>query len=189
MKFGLREIIFVLLLMAIPIGAWQFVFRPNNARAAQMRQQIESRQVKIRELNQTTASIGDIKEQIAALEEAVGYFQSKLPNEKKMDKVLQEIWVLAADNELSAKSVRALDRNKATYLSDDNTKQGEQPINVQLEGDFMGFYSFLLAIENQPRITRIRNMTLTKNDKGPRGSMQADFDMSVFFERSDPERQ
>ena len=30
MKFGLREIVFVVLLMAIPVGAYWFVFRPQN---------------------------------------------------------------------------------------------------------------------------------------------------------------
>ena len=34
MKFGLREMIFVGLLMLIPVGAWWFVFRPQNTENA-----------------------------------------------------------------------------------------------------------------------------------------------------------
>ncbi|GAG49990.1 unnamed protein product, partial [marine sediment metagenome] len=55
--------------------------------------------------------------------------------------------------------------------------------------DFLGFYSFMLAIENQPRVIRIRKMTLKKLDKAPQGHVRADFEMSIFFERSQEDKQ
>jgi hypothetical protein len=52
---------------------------------------------------------------------------------------------------------------------------------MSLAGDFKGFYSFLLALEKLPRITRVTQMQLTKiNDKD--GQMQATMTLSIFFE-------
>jgi len=183
MKFGIREMIFIALLLAIPVCAWWFAFRPQNAVNDRMMEQIEARQAKLRQLNKATATIGDLKKEIDALETAIGFFRSKLPDEKEIDKILREVWKLAERNHLKTKSIRAL-RQKANGFVRVGGPHAEQPITVQLEGDFMGFYAFLQALEAQPRITRIRHMKLEKLDKGPEGAMQAEFEMSVFFQGS-----
>ena len=167
MKFGLREIVFVVLLMGIPVGAWWFVYRPSGASVVQMRKQIEAKQAKLRELNQATATIGDLRKQITSLEEAVAYFQSKLPSEKKIDSVLREIWLLAEGNDLVTKNIKTLERNNSGGSALAGAEHAEQPIALQFEGEFLGYYAFLLALENQPRITRIHSMTLKTIDAEP----------------------
>lgn len=183
MKLGLRELVFVLLLAAIPLGSWWFVFRPRNARTAGMLVQIEAKQAKLRQLNETIAAIGDIQGEIGQLEKGIGFLQSKLPNEKEIDKVLQEVSRLAEANQLIAKSIRTQDKAGASYAS--GTSHAEQSILMKLDGDFRGFYTFMIALENQPRIMRIKRLTLLKSDKGAEGVMQATFEMTVFFDRSD----
>jgi len=184
MKLGLREILFIVMLMAIPLAAWQFVFVPQNHRNTELMKQIEARQERLRELNQTIATMGDLRKEIESLEQAVKFFQSKLPNEKEIDKVLQEVWRLAEGNHLTARSIRTLSpaADKAPIAAVDGPH--ELPIAMQLEGDFRGFYAFLQSLENQPRIMRIKKMVLEKLKDGPEGYIQAKFDMSIFFERS-----
>jgi Tfp pilus assembly protein PilO len=184
MKLGPREIIFLVLLMAIPLAAWQFVFQPQNERNAQLTRQIECRQERLRELNQAVARIGDLRKEIESLEQAVKFFQSKLPNEKEIDKVLKEVWRLAESNQLTAKSIRTLGPGADKAPIATPAGPAEQPIAMQLEGDFRGFYGFLQSLENQPRIMRIKKMVLEKLKKGPEGHIEAKFDMSIFFERS-----
>jgi len=182
MKFGLRESVFMVMLVSLPLGAWWLVFRPQNARNEHMTAQIEAKQKKLRALNQVTATIGDLQKEIAAQEDAFRYFQKKLPNEKEIDKVLQEIWRTAELNELKTKSIRTLTRTgNGAAASPDGPH--EQPIAVQLEGRFTGFYTFLQAIENQPRIMRITKMSLKTEEKDNDGNVVANFEMSVFFEK------
>lgn len=187
MKYGLREIAVTALLMLIPLAAWYFVLRPNKDRNLAMIRQVEVKQDKLRQLNHATGTIGDLKNEIAALEKGIAYFQSKLPDEKEIDKVLKEVWLLAEANHLATKSIRTLQRVGDSGYVTAGDSRGEQPIDMQLEGDFMGFYSFLLALENQPRIMRISKMTLKKAEKGEQGSMAANFAMSIFFERKTPD--
>jgi len=183
MKFGIREMVFMVLLLAIPVCAWWLAFRPQNAINERMMVQIEAKQAKLRELNKATATIGDLKKEIDELEKAIGFFRSKLPDEKEIDKVLQEIWKLAERNRLKTKSIRALHQKTDGFVKAGGP-HAEQPIQVKLEGDFIGFYAFLQALEAQPRITRIRHMKLEKLDKEPEGAMRAEFEMSVFFQGS-----
>jgi len=187
MRIRLREGIFLAILMLIPLGAWQFVFRPQNAENARIRTEIQARQAKLSELNQTVATIGDLRVEIAQLTEAINYFQSKLPNEKEIDKILQDIWHLAEDNNLHTASIRTLDRSGRDMFLSADASQGEQPIAVHLTGNFEGFYSFLLALENQARIMRIRKMLLKTSNDSPDGNIDAEFEMSIFFEHDSEE--
>jgi Tfp pilus assembly protein PilO len=180
MRFGVREIVFVLLLLGIPVGAWWFAFKPHNAQNTAMLKEIEEKRVRLKALNQATGTIGDLKKEITSLDEAVSFFQTKLPNEKEIDKVLQEVWQLAEQNHLITKSIRTLDRRAG-----DNAQEGsysEQPIGMKLQGDFKGFYAFLLALENQPRIMRISQLKVGKDEKAGEGGIHIDLVMSVFFE-------
>ncbi|MCE5276783.1 MAG: type 4a pilus biogenesis protein PilO [Planctomycetaceae bacterium] len=181
MKFGPRELVILVLLAAIPFGAWQFVFRPQNAHNERMRTEINAKQQKLKAINQAVATIGSLRKEIAELSKAVEFFQSKLPNEKEIDKVLQEIWRTAETNRLSTKSIRTLPR-KERVMTEQGMSPAEQPIAVQLDGDFMGLYAFLQALENQPRIMQIRSMTLNKPDGAAEGAVSTDLVMSVFFE-------
>lgn len=183
MKLGLREIVFIALLMAVPVGAWWFVFRPNNQQQADARAEIEKKQQRLRDLNKATANIGDLKKEIQSLEKALDYFQAKLPSEKEIDKVLKEVWLLAERNELITKSIRTRDRSDNESFGPAGA-HSEQPIVMKLVGDYDGFYSFLQELENQPRIMRIRSMKLHRMDKGPNGHVLADFEISIFFEKT-----
>lgn len=181
MKNHMRELVFVALLAGIPTASWWWIFRPQNAQAADMRKQIEFKQQRLRDLNRATGTIGDLKLRIQKLQEAMSYFRSRLPNEKEIDKVLQEAWQLAEANRLQTRSIRTLERNEANS-SITGQPCAEQPISVSLEGSFLGFYSFLQSLENQPRIMRIKSMHLKRPQEGPEGDVQADFTMSIFFE-------
>lgn len=184
MKFGLRELVVVVLLLAIPVAAWWFIFRPKNARDRGTLQQIEAKRARVAELNKATATIGDIEREIEGLEKGITFLESKLPSEKEIDKVVREMWRLAQRNRLKTKSIRQGERNNAPAFTAPGTHHAEQPIVVKLEGDFRGFYAFLLALEAQPRIMRIRTMDLKKPPNGLQGNVEAELEMTVFFERS-----
>ena len=186
MKFGLREIVFVLLLMGIPLAAWWFVFRPRNAQSAEMLKQIEAKQAKLQALNRATATIGDLKNEIASLAKAIAFFESKLPSEKEIEKVLEEVWSLAEDSNLTTKSIRTLEKRNNKGFAPAGGPHAEQAISMKLEGDFMGLYKFMLALESQPRIMRVRKMSVKKPlkaAKAPEGAVSAELELSVFFEK------
>ena len=180
----LRQLLYAMLLVGMVAGARYFVFRPRDLAEVKMRAQIEAKQRQLQKLNRATASIGDLKEEIAELSKAIEFFESKLPTEKEIDKVLEEVWRLAEANNLTTKSICTMAKRSRSVFVQAASPHAEQPIKMQFEGDFQGFYRFLLALENQPRIMRICQLTLGER-KGQQGSVTADLEISIFFEAQD----
>ena len=60
MRFGVREVIFLVLLLAMPIAAYMFVFKPRNIQIAEARQQINQKKSKLDRLAAATKNINDL---------------------------------------------------------------------------------------------------------------------------------
>ena len=174
MKFGLRELLFFVVMLGLLASTYFFVFTKANQKREALRREIQHKQQALSELRQSTAGIDDLNKKIENLKQAIAFFESKLPQEKEFDKILKEVSQMAEANSLQTKTVRTLKSERfATY--------SEQPIQMSLAGNFNGFYAFLLQLEKLPRITRITNMTLQKiQDRD--GEMQASLTLSIFFE-------
>jgi type IV pilus assembly protein PilO len=174
MQFGLRETVFVLLLLAMPVAAYFFVFQPRAGQIAEARDEIAAKQAKLKELESATKSIEDLGAEIDRLRQAITLVEQKLPAQRDVEIVLRDVWRLAAENNLTPKSVR-------TDKIVNSSHYAELPIKMTIVGDFAGFYTFLQELEKLPRITRTPEMKLKKQDK-QEGVMQADMVLSIFFE-------
>ncbi|MEX0655505.1 MAG: type 4a pilus biogenesis protein PilO [Phycisphaeraceae bacterium] len=177
MKFGTRELIFVLVLLAMPVAAWFFVFQPRHEQLEEARQEIVAKQAKLKQLEAATVSIANLGQEIDKLAEAIEMFEEKLPAQREVEVILKEVWEMATAHDLTPRSVR-------TERIVPTAHYAELPIKMVIIGDFDGFYSFLLDLEKLPRITRTPTMTLRKV-RNEEGKMQADVTLSIFFESSE----
>ena len=174
MRFGIKELIFVLLMAGLVASSYIFVFKPAAEKRTGRERDIADRQKALADLKTATTGIGDLEKKIADLQQAIVFFESKLPQEKEIDKILQELWQMAESNSLQTKTIKTLKSERSGGYS-------EQPIQMSLAGDFHGFYSFLLQLEKLSRITRITQLKLDKITT-KEGEMQAQMTMSIFFE-------
>lgn len=176
MKFGIRELVFLLVLLAMPLAAYFFVFEPRNKQIAEAEREILDKQRKLRTLEQATMNIADLTAEIDRLEDAIDLFKQKLPEEREVEVILRQVWELAALQRLTPKTVRT-DRPVTS------TAYSELPIRMTITGDFDGFYSFMLALEKLNRITRVPSMKLKKLNLDE-AQMQADIVLSIFYEQA-----
>ena len=173
MKFGVRELMFVCVLLGIGGWTWNAYQKRDqerkdlNADTAKIRTELVS-------LKTATAGIEDLGRKIDDLQKAIDFFESKLPQEQEMDKILTEVSQMADANALTTRTVKTLKSEKTANYR-------EQPIQMSISGDFNGFYSFLLQLEKLARITRVTQMNLQKIDEHD-GQMQAQMTLSIFFE-------
>ena len=184
MRFGLRELIFMIVLLAVPVASWWYVFKPRNADIVQARMEIIIKQDKLDKLREVAKRIDDIGLAIERGRDAVELIEAKLPNQQQVDVILQNVWQIADQNRLTVKSIKSEKPvTAASYM--------EQPLKMKIEGRFNGFYQFLLELENLPRITRIHQMKMermkTENGSGSDsydpGLMKAEFTLSIYFEQ------
>jgi type IV pilus assembly protein PilO len=174
MKFGVRELLFVCVLLGMLGSTYFFVFTKKD----QERRVLEASTAQINSelvhLKEATAGIEDLGRKIDDLQKAIDFFESKLPQEKEMDKILTEVSQMADANALQTRTVKTLKSERTANYS-------EQPIQMSISGDFNGFYAFLLQLEKLARITRVTQMNLQKIDEHD-GQMQAQMTLSIFFE-------
>ena len=174
MRLGLRELLFIIVLIGMPVAAYFYVFKPNNEQVVKAKKEIESKQKKLAQLEKATMKIADLGEEINKLKEAIELFEDKLPAEKEVEVILKRVWELAADKGLNPKSIR-------TEKPIRKQRYTELPIKMVILGDFDGYYAFMLELEKMSRITRIPEMKLSRHKQSD-GQMEAIFTLSIFFE-------
>jgi type IV pilus assembly protein PilO len=183
MRFGLREVIFLVVLLVVPLASYLYVFKPRNAEIKLARTDIDAKQAKLNKLKEVSEKIDDINIAIEQGRAAIRLVEAKLPSAMEVDVILKDIWQIAASADLAVKTVKSEKPvESAGYM--------EQPLQVVMQGRFEGFYNFLMQLENLPRITRIHKMKLERaakkgndEDVAP-DDMKADFVLSIYYEQA-----
>ena len=178
MRIGLRELIFILLLLAMPVAAYFFVFKPRNEQMIQVQSEIHRKRAKLDQLNAALRNVDDLGQEIDRLSKTVALFEEKLPAQREVEVILKQVWELAAKHQLTPKSVRTDKPVTAANFA-------EQPIRMNINGDFDGFYSFLLDLEKLNRITQMKQMRLEKITSADEGHMEARVVLSIYFDPKD----
>ncbi len=184
MKFGVRELLFLFVLLAMPIASFVYVFKPRNDDIRQAKQEIEAKQAKLDKLAAIQQQLKDVGLAIERGRESIELIEAKLPSQRDVEVILEQIWQLASRNGLVQKSLKS-ERSvlAAGYM--------ELPLKVVMEGEFGGFYAFLLELENLQRITRLHKLRLRTTgtmDGGssrggtPAGWMKIEFTLSIYFQ-------
>jgi type IV pilus assembly protein PilO len=150
------------------------MIKPANTHLAEAKGRVDAKMAQLAKFQKATAAAEDLTKQLEQLEEAIEFFESKLPPKSQIHEVLEQVTVIAQKQGLEAKTIRTLKKK-------DNSGYIEQPLKMELEGNFSSFYSFLLELEKLPRIMKIRELELQKH-KDSDGQIAADFIVSIFFQ-------
>ncbi|MFO0827175.1 MAG: type 4a pilus biogenesis protein PilO [Phycisphaerales bacterium] len=184
-KFGMREVVFAGVLLAVPIASYFFVFGPRNSQIRQAKTEMEAKEGRLTELAKLTSRIGDLDREIVSWEDALKRLDEKLPDDGEVDGILGQITEIAQGNKLAVKQVKGEKPIPAALYM-------ELPLRTTIEGSFDGFYQFLLDIEALPRITRVHQLRMSRlepargDDKPvPPGAMKAEFVLSIYFDPGD----
>jgi Tfp pilus assembly protein PilO len=183
---GVRDLAFFGVLLAVPVASYFFVFAPRNAEIAKARAEIVEKETRLVDLKRLTSRIGDLGREIAEREEELDRLNQKLPDREGVDRMLEQVTQLAQRSELAVRSIKGEKPVPAGLAM-------ELPLKTVIEGEFEGFYQFLLDLEALPRITRVHAMKITKLGMGPRddpaeassGLMRAEFTLSIHFNGGD----
>jgi len=174
MKSSLRKIVFFVLLVSLSYLAYQYWIKPVNINLVKQKAELHTKLARLQEVEKNIPAPENLSEQLEQLQEAVEFFESKLPPKSEIDKVLHDVTVIVQKQGLRSKRVLRLKEK-------DNSGYIEQPLRMELVGNFNAFYSFLLELEKLPRIMKIRELELDKQ-KQSQGQIAASFIVSIFFQ-------
>lgn len=182
MMNNLKRIVFSILLLVLAYIAYGYMIKPINDDLSEKKVKAKVKLEKIVKLieldgsEKATFAAQYLNKQIIDLQKAIAFFESKLPPTNEIHKVLEQVTVIAQKKGLQPKTIRTL---KPTS----NNGYVEQPLKMELEGDFNSFYSFLLELEKLDRIMKFRELKLDKQSK-VEGQMSANLVVSIFFQHS-----
>jgi Tfp pilus assembly protein PilO len=172
MKGSTRILVTLAAVVFVSAAAAWFLVLPVLRRAEADRAAVDDRRAQLVKLER----INDLQQEVGRLEGALAFFENRLPQEREVDVILREVWVIAEAKSLTPRSIRcAAPELQARYNS--------QPITLTVEGPFGGFYEFLVGLERLPRLTKIRQMQISKSPM-KEGIVQAELLMDIFFEKS-----
>lgn len=174
MNLGIREIVFLIVLLAMPMSSYWFVFRPQNEDIQAARKEIEHKEQVLEKLAKAVARNEDLKKINDDIASGIATVEARLPDNKEVDVILGQVATLARDSKLAMPKVRSgTPVPSARYM--------EQPLEMTVSGDFDDFYAFLLKVEELDRITRMPEVKLRKLDDVD-GTIEAAFTLSIYFE-------
>jgi len=177
MKFGLREVIFILVLLAMPALAYLSVFKPQNQQQQDARNENIAKRARLQLADQASDDFVDLAAEIDRLRTTIELIEEKLPAGREEYQVVRTVADLALQHNLTVRSVNPDKVVPAANYS-------ELPVRLEIEGDFDGFYAFMLEVERMPRITQMPLMALKKTDRSEaEGVMVATVTLSIFFEQ------
>ena len=176
MNNNIRKAVFFILLIGLVYISYVLMIRPANTNLSRQKEKVSQNMTKLRQLETAPAAIEDLRKQLTELEDGISLLESRLPPKSEIHTVLKNVTEIALQEGLTPKTVRTL---KPKY----NNGYIEQPLKLELEGDFKSYYSFLLALEKLDRITNIPELVIEK-DSNFDGSMQATFVVNIFFQNS-----
>lgn len=177
MRFGFREVVFLVVLLAVPMASFWFVFRPQNAEIAKANEEIQHKEQMLRKLAGVTSQSADLAALNEEIAGAIAMIESRLPSAKEVDVVLGQVAELAKDHHLALEKVKSEKPVSAAAYR-------EQPLGMVITGNFTGFYSFLLDVERLERITRMPKLNIERINEVD-GAMKAQFTLSIYFEADD----
>jgi Tfp pilus assembly protein PilO len=175
MKGPVRIFLTALGMTAVMAAVVVLVILPMHQRIAADRATADECRAQLVKLQAVSQRINDLQADIKRLEEALAFFDGRLPQQKDIDVILREVWRIAEAHALTPRSIR-------TGSPEAAARYNAQPITMSLEGKFSSLYEFLLGLERMPRITKVRQMQIAKMPQ-TEGIVQADLLVDVFFEK------
>ena len=174
MKLGTGGLFLLAVLVGIPLSSYWLVFRPQNREIQDAKKEISQKQALLSKLREETARNTDLERANLEIKKSVETIEARLPTNKEIDSVVRQISDLAVQAGLPPPAMKSIKPVKAALYM-------EQPLELQINGNFRGFYDFLIRLEQLPRITRILDMKIKRSDEAD-GNTHTDFTLSIYFQ-------
>jgi Tfp pilus assembly protein PilO len=176
-----RQAILTAVLLGVPVSSYFLVFQPQARAIKQNTREIEMRKEKLAQLQAQTALAPDLVRATEEIKQSISQIEARMPSSKELDNVLRDVATIATKCGLRLPKFNRVEQVLAAGSAQ------EQQLDVEIAGDFTGFYSFLLELEKLPRITRLTDMKLervTDVDKDKDGALRAHFKLSIYYQQA-----
>lgn len=176
MRLGPREMMMLLGVLLIPAGAFMLAFKPQNQRISDDRLALGHMKEMLGKLREETKGNDDLEATNGEVATQIDSMESRLPTNKEIDEIIRQVSILAVDNGLGAPTLKTEKPVAAAAYR-------EQPLTMEVSGQWDGFYSFMQQVERLPRITRVVKMTMERDKE--EDLVEVEFQLSIYFRQDE----
>ena len=142
-------------ILLLLFGAYIGVFRPQLQRLAALRAQQHTLHRELNLAGQVHQGLDHMQTEVTAIERQLVAFDQQLPREVQFESFLRQIDQVARQTGLHVTLIKP------------GTVQPEElysqfPVSINAEAPFPVFYSFLDALDNLPRFTKIETLSIAR---------------------------
>lgn len=174
MNLGVRSACILMVVVGLPIASYFLVFKPTNAKLVQDRAECDQKEkylAKLAEIGERDADLARANDEIRR---SITLIEQRLPSGKEIDALVRRVSDLAVSAGLNPPAIKsARPVPSGLYM--------EQPLEMEVSGSFVGFFTFLAQVEKLPRITRIHDLKITGQGKDD-VELKAEFTLSIYFQ-------
>jgi type IV pilus assembly protein PilO len=180
MLTGLRGTILLAAIVGMPVASYFLVFRPQNNAINEARADVEYTRTLLNKLREETARNADLEKAIEEIRASVTAAETRLPSDKEIADVVRQVSDLAIQAGLEAPAMKSAKPVQAALYM-------EQPLDMSIKGDFRNFFLFLANVEKLPRIMRITDFKVVRDEKTDLETNavvqdKVDFTLSIYFQ-------
>ena len=178
MNTQLRALL-VAIVIAMPVASYFWVFKPQNKEITMAEREVTHKQELLEKLREETAKSADLERSNQEIQKSIKVIEARLPSTQEVDDVVRKVSQLAKECKLKDPAMKSTSPlRSALYM--------EQPIEMEVSGDFLGFFTFLAAVEKMPRITRIHDLKIS-GQPSEGVELKAEFTLSIYFQDANQE--
>lgn len=173
-KLGPRAALVLVVVVGLPVTSYFTFFRPANIKMQTEREDCDHKDKLLDKLEKITERDADLVKANEDIKRSVKIIEARLPSGKEMDGLVRQVSDLAITSGLKAPAIKSSKPVPAALYM-------EQPLEMEVTGSFLGFFTYLAQIEKLPRITRIHDLKITGQNKDGE-EIKAEFTLSIYFQ-------
>ncbi len=156
------------------LASYMLVFAPVAKQIKTTREEVEHREKLLETLRQEVARNADLEQANEEIQQSVQLIEARLPSDREMAEVIRQVSDTAVQAGLNSPSIKTNKPLQAALYK-------EQPLEVEVMGDFRGILTFLISLEKLPRIMRIPDMKIVAQSKDEE-QLKVEFTLSVYYQ-------
>jgi Tfp pilus assembly protein PilO len=172
MKLGVREILVLMMTLAVLVAGHVLIFVPASLERGDLRADIRIKQRALADLASATFSARALDRRADQMRHDLLHFTRALPPEQSAARIVDEFSQAADHNRLSLDRIEPQTLQRLPMYS-------QRPVHVRLSGDCAGVYLFLQEMETGARPARVSQMSLHKAELD--GNVTADLTIFLYF--------
>lgn len=158
MNYSTRHITLPCLLLAVPISAWTFAYRPMNFAVRSAAEEIKDRTSKLTNYDEVNKQYRDMKMISQSLAQANKMLMDRIPKSHNADQWLESASDAAMQLGLVVQSV----------TTSGEYEVGEckvMPVDLKISGNFESVYKLVQHLEQMDRVTNIYQMNISHENE------------------------